>query len=153
MSGQTDAGDSSALLDSILDDVAERVRAGETVSVDEYVSRFPQLAGELREMVPAFLLLENAGEERHRELRGPSALAPGQEFGEYQLIRELGRGGMGVVWEAEQTALKRRVALKLLPTNPSSHSSLTQRFEIEALAAARLKHPHIVPVYDVGEAS
>lgn len=72
------------------------------------------------------------------------------ELGDYRLIRELGRGGMGVVYEAEQISLNRRVALKILPFAATFDPKQLQRFRNEALAAAQLHHTNIVPVYAVG---
>src|SRR6185437_2863747 len=63
---------------------------------------------------------------------------------------ELGRGGMGIVYEAEQVSLRRRVALKVLPFAATLDARQIQRFQVEAQAAACLHHPHIVPVYGVG---
>lgn len=72
------------------------------------------------------------------------------QLGDFQLLREIGRGGMGVVYEADQISLRRRVALKILPFAAAIDSRQLQRFQNEALAAAHLRHPHIVPVYAVG---
>ncbi len=73
-----------------------------------------------------------------------------RQLGEYRILRELGRGGMGVVYEAEQVPLGRRVALKVLPFAAAIDPKQRQRFQIEAQAAAQLHHPHIVPVFGVG---
>jgi serine/threonine-protein kinase len=73
----------------------------------------------------------------------------GKTLGQYQVIRELGRGGMAVVYEAYQPALNRTVALKVLPPNLSADAAFVQRFLCEARAAARLEHPNIVAIYDV----
>jgi serine/threonine protein kinase len=71
-------------------------------------------------------------------------------LGEYRIIREVGRGGMGIVYEAEQLPLGRRVALKVLPSTTSLDARQRQRFQVEAQAAALLHHEHIVPVFDIG---
>jgi serine/threonine protein kinase/Tfp pilus assembly protein PilF len=71
-------------------------------------------------------------------------------LGDYRIIRELGRGGMGVVYEAEQVSLGRRVALKLLPSTAAMDPKKVQRFQLEVQAAAHLQHPHIVPIFAVG---
>ncbi len=73
-----------------------------------------------------------------------------QQIGDYELVRELGRGGMGVVYEALDRRLNRRVALKLLPPNAVLDPKRLSRFQLEAHAVARLSHPHIVQVFDVG---
>jgi hypothetical protein len=72
------------------------------------------------------------------------------ELGDFRLLREVGRGGMGIVYEAERVSLGRRVALKLLPMAAAMDSRQIQRFRVEAQAAACLHHPHIVPVHGVG---
>src|SRR5262249_26902442 len=72
------------------------------------------------------------------------------QVGDYRIVSEIGRGGMGVVYEAEQQALGRRVALKVLPKSIAGDGSAQVRFQREARAAARMHHTNIVPVFDVG---
>jgi serine/threonine protein kinase len=85
------------------------------------------------------------------EARDGGAATPALgQLGEYRLLREVGRGGMGVVYEAEQVSLQRRVALKVLPFAAAIDDRRLQRSKNEALAAAHLRHEHIVPVYAVG---
>jgi eukaryotic-like serine/threonine-protein kinase len=73
------------------------------------------------------------------------------DIGRYERLEEIGRGGMGAVYRARDTLLQREVALKLLPSYLSQETTFTQRFKREAQIVAQLEHPHIVPIYDVGE--
>ena len=77
--------------------------------------------------------------------------ADGTPFGRYRLIELLGRGGMGEVWRAQDTAIDRMVALKVLLPHYAQDRTFNQRFRREARSAARLDDPHVVPIYDVGE--
>jgi non-specific serine/threonine protein kinase len=79
------------------------------------------------------------------------ALEPDQQLLHYRLIEQIGEGGMGVVWKAEDTRLQRQVALKLLPAELTADVERLCRFEQEARAASALNHPNIVTVYDVGD--
>jgi WD40 repeat protein/serine/threonine protein kinase len=132
----------------------ERYRRGERPSLSEYTRQYPELAGEIRELFPALVMMEEAGPGR----AGPAPAArvtssgpPPERLGDYRILREVGRGGMGIVYEAEQEALGRRVALKVLPLTTATEAMHLQRFRREARSAARLHHTNIVPVFDVGE--
>ncbi len=137
----------------------ERFRRGERPSVDEYAAKYPELADEIRELLPALVQLERdlsiTGEVTGAPQPGPRAASlPGapRQLGDYTILREIGRGGMGVVYEAVQRSLGRHVALKVLPWSAMGASSQLERFQFEARSAAKLHHTNIVPVFGVGEA-
>ncbi|MHB1556563.1 MAG: protein kinase domain-containing protein [Isosphaeraceae bacterium] len=141
------------LLDRLGQEFADRFRRGERPSLQEYIDRHPELADEIREFFPAMVEIEQVKDDRE-ELAGPSAsgpLPPLGRLGDYRIIREIGRGGMGVVYEAEQVSLGRHVALKVLPAQLLAHPKTRQRFEREARSAARLHHTNIVPVFGFSE--
>jgi WD40 repeat protein len=148
-----DAPERYVLLNRLADELAERYRRGERPSLQEYVDRHPELADDIRELFPALVEIEQVKEDR-RDVLVPAAtgpLPPLERLGDYRILRELGHGGMGVVYEAEQISLGRRVALKVLPQKLLADARTRQRFEREAKAAARLHHTNIVPVFGVGE--
>ena len=120
--------------------------------MQEYVDRLPEMADEIREMFPALVEVEQAEEDARGDAR-PRLLPPPRgcsQVGDYRILREVGRGGMGVVYEAEQVSLGRRVALKVLPGHVVGDRKALERFRREAKAAARLHHTNIVPVFEVG---
>ena len=138
--------------DELAEEFAKRYRRGERPSLQEYIDRCPDLADEIREMFPALVAVEQVdGDARDDALVPTPALPRLREVGDYRIVREIGRGGMGVVYEAEQISLGRRVALKVLPRQSSSDRMIRERFRREARAAGRLHHTNIVPVYEVGQ--
>jgi serine/threonine protein kinase/WD40 repeat protein len=134
------------VLDQLAEDFVARFRRGERPPLKEYADRYPDLAAEIRELFPALVGMERI------EVEPGSARAPAlRQVGDYRILREVGRGGMGVVYEAEQLSLGRRVALKVLPGHAVKEGRALDRFQREAKAAARLHHTNIVPVYEVGQ--
>jgi serine/threonine protein kinase/formylglycine-generating enzyme required for sulfatase activity len=132
-------------IDAILQEFVDRRAAGESPSTDEWVSRYPQFAAELRAY---FATLETLD----RCVVGRGLTPPAETvLGDFRIVRELGRGGMGVVFLAEQVSLRRLVALKLLGSATSQRYDTVERFRREAEIAARLHHPNLVSVYAVGE--
>jgi WD40 repeat protein/serine/threonine protein kinase/Flp pilus assembly protein TadD len=143
-----------ALLDQLAEDFAGRYRRGERPSLREYTDRYPDLADEIRELFPALVEVEQVEDDRRVESTGPTTApgpAPPRQVGDYRIVREVGRGGMGVVYEAEQVSLGRRVALKVMPRSTIQDGSKLERFRREARSAARLHHTNIVPVFEVGQ--
>lgn len=122
---------------------------------DSYLNRHPELADILVDYLDGVDMLQ----QNARALSGidrlpvplDSGVVEGDKLGEFELIREVGRGGMGIVYEAHQTSLNRRVALKVLPAAFALDRTRLQRFIVEAQAAAAVVHPHIVPVYAISE--
>ena len=98
-------------------------------------------------------MLDDAGAEADEEPPAidPVAMEPGRCLGDYRLVREVGRGGMGTVYEAQQISLQRRVALKVLHSHLAWSPKSIARFRHEAAAAGRLNHPAVVPIHEVGE--
>jgi serine/threonine protein kinase/WD40 repeat protein/tetratricopeptide (TPR) repeat protein len=132
--------------------------AGERPSREQLLARFPEAAGELAACLDALEFVHRAAPELHSAALDPPPDLPAAvpeihaaaPLGDYRLVREVGRGGMGVVYEAEQLSLGRRVALKVLPFASTLDPKQLQRFKNEAHAAAQLHHTSIVPVYATG---
>jgi len=136
--------------DGIADQFAQECRNGVSPTVEQYVLRYPEFSEEIEELFPSIQMMESFGKAQHREIS--EQVRPfhvPEQIGDFQLVRELGRGGMGVVYEAFQQSLGRRVAIKLLRQH-STHPVHVQRFEREARTAANLHHTNIVPVFGVG---
>jgi tetratricopeptide (TPR) repeat protein len=140
-----------ALMGQIVDEYLERLARDERPQVEEYTHRYPRLASVLRQMLPALEILRNSAVSEPRASGClVSEIEPEGPLGDFRIVREIGRGGMGVVYEAVQISLGRRVALKVLPFAAALDAKQLQRFKNEAQAAAHLHHQHIVPVYAVG---
>ena len=141
-------------IEQLAEQFAHEQRSGANPSIEDYVRQYPEHADEIRDLFPALLVMEelSPGETRNKDIDATQiGSPPPKSLGDYEIVREVGRGGMGVVYEARQQSLSRRVALKVLPFHAVENAELRWRFQREARAAARLDHPHIVPVYEVGE--
>jgi WD40 repeat protein/serine/threonine protein kinase len=150
----TDSEARSATVEALVEEFLERYRNGERPPLKEYIDRHPELAGEIREVFPALAMMEKIVivEDSLADNGDRREAAPALErLGDYRIIREVGRGGMGVVYEAEQVSLGRHVALKVLPNKALFNARHKLRFEREAKSAGKLHHTNIVPVFGVGE--
>ena len=129
----------------------EAVDAGATPDQQEWLARFPEFAAQLRDFFAARERIDRFG--MALPAPPPPDIPPGsvRQFGDYELLAKLGHGGMGVIYKARHKTLNRVVALKMLRANQLALGLDLPRFRKEAEAAALLDHPHIVPIYDVGE--
>ena len=140
------AGDARDPLEVLLDEYLVGARRGESVDVDALAVRAGERAAELRDLIDSAGLLEGLKGGRPRV-----SFRPPTELGDYRIVGEIGRGGMGVVYEAQQVTLGRRVALKVLPPHALQSGTRLERFKREAKTAAKLHHTNIVPIFGVGE--
>jgi serine/threonine-protein kinase len=145
------------LVGQVVAEWRERLHKGEHFEVGEYTAKYPAIADELRELFPALVMIEDLKGDAGGltgSVGAGAILAEGktlQRLGDFRIVREVGRGGMGIVYEAEQESLGRQVALKVLPAQALLDPQKQKRFQREAKAAARMHHTNIVPVYGVGE--
>jgi hypothetical protein len=150
----TDSGSERNPVEALAEEFLARFRRGERPALSEYTGKYPQLADEIRDLFPALVMLQDVRPVPGAEPAIPPAASGGtrlERLGDYRILREVGRGGMGIVYEAEQESLGRHVALKVLLRHALLDPRHLRRFHREARAAARLHHTNIVPVFGVGE--
>ncbi len=140
-------------LEVLADEFVERQRRGEHPSIMEYVARRPDLAADIEELFPTVAVVERlkVEKEQHSGTRVSLGTVRPERVGDFRLLGEIGRGGMGIVYEAFQESLGRRVAVKVLPKQTLLDNENLRRFQREAQTAAKLHHTNIVPVFGVGE--
>lgn len=144
-------------LAQLLGSLTDRMHSGESIELEDVCKQHPQFADDLRDLWGAVMLANWAGSSADtRAISSPTRSAGTKielpcTFGDYTLIEEIGRGGMGVVYRARQQSLNRDVAVKMIRDEALSSKVERQRFITEARAAATLNHPGIVPVYEIGE--
>jgi eukaryotic-like serine/threonine-protein kinase len=165
------ANDRDDVLARLLETMTVDYRAGKSPDFERLKQQHPDLSGELRELWAAVMIADamalrsserGDGREERAERRTSDEAQPGlrsadgaarlpRTVGDFELLTELGRGGMGVVYQARQVSLDRMVALKMVLRGSSASAADLARFRAEAEAVAKLDHPSIVPVYEVGE--
>jgi serine/threonine protein kinase len=131
----------------------DQLRSGDNPSVEDYAKTYRRLADEIQELFPAIEAMEKLKSEEEStalrdQMRGEFNI---KQLGGCRILREVGRGGMGVVFEALELKSRRKVAIKLLPWPSDAVPRWRARFQDEARLSARLQHRHIVPIYSSGE--
>lgn len=149
--------DADTILADALDRLLMQARGGQPADLEGMIRQYPQLEQELRELWATMMFAEEFSGEFNLLTIGTSdaaevsgTVAP-KNFGDYELLDEIGRGGMGIVYRARQRSLNRTVALKMILRGDLASPADLARFRAEAESAAKVLHPHIVPVYEVGE--
>ena len=152
-------------VDAAIAEYLNAVKRGAPPARDEFISQHKEIAAELEQFLADHHALDGAAQAiakrastdhaanstgRAAVLVRPSLTSP-QRFGNFELIEEIARGGMGVVYKARQSTPSRIVALKMILAGRFATQADIDRFEVEAHAAAALDHPHIVPIFEVGE--
>lgn len=141
-----DDSDFESLLAHVADEYSEKLASGEQPDVEDYARQHPKIAEAIRRVLPALHALDDSS-SGSKEV---DDFVPHETLGDFRIIREIGRGGMGIVYEAEEESLGRSVALKVLPFTAMLDDKQLARFKNEARAAATLNHRNIVPVYSFG---
>lgn len=127
-----------------------RLRNGEAVEINEYAMAHPEIAEDIREFLEAVVIAEQLNKRTKLDSQGEESPELPKKLGPFILQREIGRGGMGIVYEATQAPFSQTFAIKVLKPRLISSRTLESRFEREAQAASRLHHPNIVPAKHYG---
>ncbi|MDO5567016.1 MAG: protein kinase, partial [Planctomycetia bacterium] len=136
-------------LEDIIELFLDRFRAGDVPTVDEFIKQYPQHASDLAELIPLLLEMERASEKRMAKVIPVNTTMPEMPGSDYRLLKKIGQGGMGLVFEAIQMSLNRKVAVKLLASTLVADKRQREQFEREAQIVAMLHHPNIVKIFSV----
>jgi eukaryotic-like serine/threonine-protein kinase len=144
--------ESSSRVEQAMELYLEQLEAGGPIDREEFLAQFADIAEELNGQLEALEFLHVTAPQLSEAAAGAENNEPSQRttLGDFRLLRPIGRGGMGIVYEAEQLSLGRRVAVKVLPFAAMLDARQLKRFQNEARSAATLEHPHIVPIHFVG---
>jgi serine/threonine protein kinase len=145
--------------EELADEFVLKFRSGHSPSIEHYAQAYPEHAAMIRSIFPSLMIVEKVSAKVTNESIAPTLSATGSEptqlvpkaFDDFEILQCIGRGGMGVVYEAIQGSLQRRVALKVIHAQASASPRSRERFRREAESAAGLHHTNIVPVYGSGE--
>ena len=158
MTSPDPSAESEERLAVILEELIAGSQDGVQPDLEAVIAAHPEFAVEIRELWATAMIAEGIGSFSGDPIEIVEVSAamndmatPGRLVGDYELLEEIGRGGMGLVFRARQRSLNRVVALKMILSGSMASVIDTERFRAEAEAAAQLNHPHIVPVYEVGE--
>ena len=145
---QMTSNDLDDLVGRAVEEYLEQLDRGDPVQLEEFVKRYPQISDVLMTVIPAFVRTDRTV---HKVAQSATSDNGCKQLGDFRILRQIGRGGMGIVYEAEQISMKRRVALKVLPLAGLVDETKIRRFQNEVRAVAALDHPNVVTVYMVGE--
>lgn len=160
----TNSENPESLLAQIVDEFTEKCHAGQQPEVEDYLKKYSELADVLEQILPAIAALAVAKPEKRlsdsdpteETIDAPQTVNPlvsneSARIYHYELLSELGKGGMGIVYKALHTQLKRTVALKMIKAGAGAEQAQLDRFRAEARAVAQINHPNIVQIFEVGE--
>lgn len=139
-------------LDDLATEFVNRLRTGESVSIAQFAAQYPENSDAITQLFPAIQSIESLRKAKDLSaVQASPAPIAFQQLGDFRIVKEIGRGGMGIVFLAEQVSLGRRIALKVLPPSYVADPKYAKRFQREARIAANLHHTNIVPVFGVGQ--
>ena len=134
------------IVEQLAEDFFKRNRNGDSISPEEFAAQFPEHSATLQDFIAAMSMVRDARIASERE----PGIAPGEYLGQYRVIDEIGRGGMGLVYAATDLRLDRKVALKLLSETYTNDQEWLHRFYREAKLASSLNHPNILTIHEIG---
>lgn len=145
---QHDTASTELEIADLLDCYRRELHEGDDPDPEAYLRLRPELAPELADCLQGLAAMQELRQALREHRPGP---AEPQSFGDFHIVREIGRGGMGVVYEALHTRLNRRVALKMIKAGALADGRELEMFRKEALMAAALQHPNIVQLFELGD--